>query len=228
MKILMKYFLSLLLTASILTPFAAKADIAPDVGFHRVTQCAFIDNLADYPDYDVYATHNWRFGPSLILSQNLQTLSDGCEDSGTPFFAVKKSDQAKIQHQNDPGQERGDIWNELAINKPYLLEATTTGARTDISKETVNGDLPDTNPAVWFVAVYHIDTLTDANFNVRLVRETRYDADGQLVSSTTVSGDDDVNEKTAASWFEDERLPWIVLIGVGIILLAVAVRSKKK
>lgn len=223
----MNYLLSLLLVATILAPATAKADIAPDPGFHEFTQCAFIDNLTDYADYDVYSTLNWRFGPSLTPAQESQTPPTDCQDNGEPFFAIKKSNQANIVHQDDPGQERGDIWDELAVNQPYLIKATTTGVVTAISDVTAMGDLPDTNPAVWFVAVYHIDSLTDTAFNVRLVGESRYDAKGLLVSSPTVSDDSTTSESAATSWFTSERLPWVILIGAGVLLLAIAMKSRK-
>ena len=185
----MKYTLSVLLLGSLFVPFIAKADIAPDPGFHEVTSCAFFDNLSDFPDYDVYATSQGRFGPSAILARSSDAIDTalaseyGCGIIGKPFFAINQDDQVRITHAID--DEKGDYLDELDQNQQYFINATVTGASNFDYSDLVRGEMPDSNPTATYVSTYHIDTLNDLTFNVRLVGEALYDEDGKLLSEVT-------------------------------------------
>lgn len=185
----MKYIFPLLFIGSLIVPSVAKADIAPDPGFHRTYRCAFIDNLSDFPDYDVYATSQGRFGPSVELARpsteidTVLTSEYGCGSLGTPFFAINQDDQARITHATD--DERGDYWENLEQNEQYFINATTSGTSNFNYSDMVQGEMPDSNPTVTFVSTYHIDTLNDSTFALRLVGEGLYDEDGKLLSEVT-------------------------------------------
>lgn len=238
----MKYLLSLLLLASSLTPFVAQADIAPDPGTHTFYECAYIDNLADYPDYDVYVTLNWRFGPSPMLASaptNTCSLIKGAS-TGTPFIAVKKSNQEKITHEQDPGGEQGDIWSQLAENKAYIIEqaefggTVKTGIVIGASEEIFasGGNLPDSNPAVHFISIFHIDSLTDSAFTVHLVSEDKYDKSGNLVGSSSSTTPSTTDDSTVVPETLEAPVPValmsVVIICLGAILVTVAMKTWKK
>ncbi len=225
----MKKFLSLALLSFFVLPLVAKADIAPDPGYHRVSGCAFFDNLSDFPTYDVYETLYWRFGPSATPatpSSNIDALLTGeygcSNDSGNPFFAIKQSNQKNIVHKSD--DERGDWWDTLSENKQYFINATVTGTGTDYSSELVNGDMPDSNPTVTFVSVYHIDSLTDTTFTAHLSSEAQYDKNGKALTKTT--------NQTTPVGTTSTRDAYIVLgaimaIGIGLLTLTWKTLSKK-
>lgn len=228
MRAHMKYLLTLATFSLVFFPFTAKADIAPEPGYHYVTSCAYFDNLSDYPAYDVYATSNWRFGPSAVDARssgdmNTDLTSDyGCGNTGAPFFAVKDSNQKNITHQTD--DERGDWWDTLEENKKYFINATVTGTPRDFSDELVQGAMPDANRTASFVSVYHIDALTDSTFSVRLVGEAQYDEDGLLLSETT---DGRTASGTTISSATGVLLVVIVLIGAGLLVVARRSGAKK-
>lgn len=216
----MKYIFPLLLVSSLIIPSVAKADIAPDPGFHEIYSCAFFDNLSDFPDYDVYATSQWRFGPSAIVAKSTDSIDTalasqyGCGNIGKPFFAINQDNQKNIVHETD--SERGDYWDEISENQQYFINATVTGASNFDYSELVYGDMPDSNPAVTFVSTYHIDTLNDSTFVVRLVGEALYDKDGKLLSEVT--------DATSPMTTAQSLTPYAVL--VAIIALGGALLSR--
>ncbi|MFA5945325.1 MAG: hypothetical protein WC802_00230 [Patescibacteria group bacterium] len=255
----MKYLLSAFLLALSFAPLAAQADIAPDPGTHEWSTHAMFDNLADYPRYDVYVSENWRFGPSLVLASDAvaptpeQALGTGHPSSeGTPFIAVKQSNQAKIFHQDDPGQEHGDLWDILPENQQYFIKAVVTGQGADMSKETLmNGSLPDSNHTNYIAYVYHIDSLTDTAFTVHFVSESRLDKTGVLISGPNLSKasistdqiiagvpalpapfDNGNNGRvivaSPAVAMSPFALIWIVIVCMGAIILALAIKTWKK
>ncbi len=242
----MKYLLSsLALCTTLLLPQIANADIAPEPGTHEYSTHAVFDNLADYPDYDVYATNNWRFGPTPILAgdavapESEQLESNGHPSSSVPpFFAVKKSNQALITHQEDPNGEQGDMWGSLTENQQYKIDATVTGEGADLGEN----NLPDSNAAVYVVWVYHIDNLTDTSFTAHFVNEARYDSDGKLAygaltdsvstsTATTVPTSNSEPSTTAvpSETPEASQTPiWIAISCLGVALLAVAIKAWRK
>ncbi len=231
----MKYFFSALLIGFTLLPFMAKADIAPDPGMHEYSFHAEFDNLADYPDYDVYVSESWRFGPSLVLAGDaVAPIASDIELNGhpstflPPFVAVKQSNQAKIVHKDDPYGEQGDMWDSLPENQQYFINATVTGRGASLENETVlGGFLPDSNPAVYFVWVYHIDSLSDTEFTAHFVSESRYDAQATLVDGPALSSTIETNT-TPVSSANTSTPYWIVIVGVGVIILILAGKAWKK
>jgi hypothetical protein len=250
----MKHLFSVLLIGASMLPFAARADIAPDPGTHEFSTHAKFDNLADYPGYDVYASLQWRFGPSATLAKDAvaPTLED-VESNGhstsdlPPFFAIKKNNQALIAHKDDPGGEQGDIWDDLPENLSYMIGATVTGVGS-VLDVTSRGTLPDSNPAVYIVWTYHIDRLTDTEFAVRFVSESHYDAAAKLVSgpalpsvrtaSTAVqptsetapdATDPVVVSAPVATPSNPSSAPyWIAIVIMGAAILVLATKAWKK
>ncbi len=224
----MKKLLSIALLGFTLLPFTAKADIAPEPGFHYTKGCAFFDNLSEYPAFDVYSTSNWRFGPSaipaIVSDQIDATVSSqyGCQDSGRPFFAIKQSNQKNIVHKSD--DERGDWWDTLPENTKYYINATVTGKTTDYSSQLVQGAMPDSNPAVTFTTTYHIDSLTDTAFTAHVVAEAQYDKTGKLLTQTTNQTTPPTNIAFTAPYI---LLSGIVIMGAAFLALAWRTMGKK-
>lgn len=233
----MKYFLSFLLLGSLLSPFIAKADVAPDRGSHPYISIAVIDNLANFEDFDVYTSYLYRFGPAPTLAQGPEAIPTLVKDAdnhhgfGGPFYAVRKVDQSKIIHQDDPGKEQGDIWYQLTDNQRYILQATEDGTPSDFSSELVGGGVPDSNPVVGFVSTYHIVRLDDdSNFDVRLVGESRYDKNGKLLSNVAISNDQKQNTTVSESMtlgLSTSTLVTGVLVGLGILGLIIGIKAWK-
>lgn len=203
-----------------LAPVSAFADIAPDPGFHEVCSHVYIDNLGEYPDFDVYATKSWRFGPSAIEAQGTEEKLDSeCYGHGNstsePFFAIKVSDQENIVTEADG--ERGDNWDLLEENWQYFIHAVVAESPEGFGDELVNGVMPDSNPAVTHVAIYHIDSLDDESFSMSVVGEEEYDESQELVSQVSLEDD-------------DRSLPIlpIALVVVGVAILILTARRWKK
>jgi len=216
----MKYIFTAILFTLSFVPIRVLADIAPDPGFHDYSKCVFIDNLSDYPDYDVYATYNWRFGPSATSVQAPVDPFDGiCRDTRAPFFAIKQSDQKNIVHKND--EERGDFWYALPENEKYFVPASVTGSGTDVSKEIVAGNLPDSNQAYSFVSIYHIDNLSDSTFDISFVKESRYDKNNLLLNTNESLKDD-------SETVTDSKTIIVVGVSLGLIILIIAWKKWKK
>lgn len=216
----MKYFLSLVVISAMFFPMVAKADIAPDPGFHEVVSCAYFDNLDEFPNYDVYTSYGWRFRPSAMLASSADTIATslagtyGCSQTDTPFFAINQNNQSSITHETDPYGEQGDMWYSLEQNQQYFIPAVVSGTTTDFSDQLVHGNMPDSNPAVSFVNVYHIDKLTDTAFEARLVSESTYDENDKLISQTT--------DQSSALTKKVSLLPYCIsagaiIIGIGLL-----------
>ncbi len=221
----MKKILFLLLAIAFLTPYNVFADVAPDPGFHYYAFCSFIDNLDDFPNYDVYETQYYRvprfvsaLNPSEKFNGECGAYGDG-ENLGSPFMAVKKSNQAFITHKEadtNVDEFAGDKWGLLPENQKYfILSSVVDKNRESIKERTVGSSLPDSDPSVFFVSVYHITKLTDDSFDLSLVSESEYDVNEQLVSHS---------EKNTQWWLFDsfEKIvpAFLVIIGIGLILLA--------
>lgn len=224
----MKKLLSIVFLSAALLPFTARADIAPEPGFHYTYNCAFFDNLSEFPTYDVYETSSWRFGPSMVpaVASNKinETVSSqyGCGHVGQPFFAIKQSNQKNIVHKSD--DERGDWWDTLPENTQYYINATVTGKPTDFSSQLVRGAMPDSNPTTTFTTVYHIDSLTDTTFTTHLVSEAQYDKTGKLLTQTTNQTTPPTNIAFTAPYI---LLSGIVIMGAAFLALAWRTMGKK-
>ncbi len=216
----MKNLLLGMLAITFLTPLSALADIAPDPGFHDYNLCAYIDNLEDFPDYDIYVTKNWRFGPSATLAEDPSEHSnEDCGSISEPIFAIKSSNQENITHEVE--EERGDIWDILPENEQYFINASVTGSTTfNISENLVNGYLPFSNPTVSYVSVFHIDNLTDESFDVHLVSKAEYDENGQILSSTLTEEQNSTNSLAT--------ILTVAAAGLGIVLLLLAAKKWNK
>ncbi len=237
----------LLISSTLFLPLIANADIAPDPGTHEYSTHAVFDNIADYPSFDVYASNYRRFGPTPIIANDaIEPRAEQIQSNGhpastlAPFFAVRKSNQSLIVHKDDPYGEQGDIWGTLPENKQYMVNATVTGEGESLKNELVSGNLPDSNPAVYIVWVYHIDNLTDTSFTAHFVSESRYDADVNLVygsalpktlasASTPTSA---TESSTTVVPSETSNTPWttiwIVISGLGLIIILLAYKAWKK
>ena len=228
----MKPFFALLVAVTLFSPFFAKADIAPNRGNHASVELAIIDNLADYPDYDVYVSSNWRFGPSPVLASGPDLIAavakgaDGHSGWSVPIYVVKQSDQSKVIHKDDPNQERGDIWYDLSENDAYIRQAKVSGAPTDFAAIAGKaGGIPDSDPSVAFVSSYHIDKLTDTSFEVSLVSESVYDAKGGLVSGPGVVDTKTADDVLGVPGLTPNLLVTGLLVALGILGLVVGAKA---
>jgi len=245
----MRRFLFTLIPALLLVPMIVQADIAPAPGTHEFSTHAAFDNLTDYPAYDVYASDYWLFGPSPILATDeATTLTQQMQQQGhlystmSPFFAVKKSDQAMIVHREDPGQEQGDIWAQLPENERYMINGIVTGEGASLKDElTNNGILRDSNPAVYVVWVYHIDSLTDTSFTAHFVKESRYDSTGAAVSYAESSDGDDPattdarqsitnQDQSSPTAAPTSSVPYlkIVMVALGAVIIVLVLKKWKR
>ncbi|MDP2631467.1 MAG: hypothetical protein Q8P30_01720 [Candidatus Uhrbacteria bacterium] len=217
-----KIFLSIFILI-LFMPAVALADIGPDPGFHEYYYCAYVDNINDYPDYDIYSTLNWRFGPSLILAYDASEIfNDSCEyrnRTSAPFLAIVKDNQDLIVHKDD--DERGDLWDTLPENEQYFIHSSVTGSLSDISDEFVNGFIPDSNPIYARASIYHIDNLDADSFEVSLISESMYDESQQLISMEVV-------EDSAVGNSRSSIILTIVLVGTGFFLIWLSVKRWKK
>jgi hypothetical protein len=214
----MKYLISAVLLAMSFAPLAARADILPE-GEHPVVTTAWIDNTADFLEYDFYLTGSTHAGgvsaqPVTGMDTSVITLVGEAK-----FIAVKTSDKAKIvSGAKADCPECGDNWFALPANAKYIV--------TSNYSLTIYPTLPDENPTTRFSYGIHIDSLNGQTMHASTASTGMYDKnlktvtpDPSLVTSTSTP-----TSTTAPSM----TFVWIIVACLGVAILALAIKAWKK
>lgn len=107
------------LVCALLLPSLAHADMMPD-NSHTPFDVVQVDNVTDFPEYNFYINDSWE---GVALKNNDPVSLDG-KYTVTGLFAVKKSDEKKIIHDDlskCDGSGCHDGWIENKKNSPYFF-----------------------------------------------------------------------------------------------------------
>ncbi len=198
----MKTLISLILVSILFAPIAAKADAIAD-GYHSVLSCFDIDNTNDSPDHVFFLIGGDPLPGAVVLGES--------ECPSFYKFSTGKFAAAKT--------EKMESLSSSYMNESELNNVNSFLLFSDTELRISESSVPDANPLTEIHYKYHIDSLTDDSFVVRLLgAEYKYQDESTEWVSAEQNGSVPAPSKTGML----SRMSTIILAVLGFLLLAFA------
>jgi len=203
----MKKVFLLLAFVLIFSPFLAKADIV-DPGWKQIGYCFEIDNIPDYPDYDLILYSEIGGLPQKIEAGQCMTFY---KLASPKIFALPAGEFTEVNTSVGQPPEDGFLSNPDLIPADIVIEP--------YGQEPITSSLENVED------VFTISELTDQNLEISKVKRTYYYKDGSSQEEYYQNGQVEEPKIVSSAWWYWLLIPFIAAVVIVVILVW---RDKKK